>query len=304
MIAVWMSDRDKWLPSMKRELKAMKDKNVWEEVTILPIGTIPIPAMFTYKLKSDKSGFISEWKSRLVACGNLAKEGIHYQSDEISSSVFSYDSLRTVVSLATGNNWNLRQLDISNAYLNSPLKDEVYLRHPLKERTTEGLPIFLKLKRSLYGLAQSGYNWAQLLHGHLKSAGFQQSIADTCMFRFKTTRGQVNPKCPEKERNLTEEIIVGTYVDDVVYTGTSDFILDWFKSFIQSKFEVKQSKTGPLEWILGARVYRDISKGTTTINQSVAIEKLARKLNLLNSILFFFPYLVAVETVTCITRQS
>ena len=53
-------DRDKWLPSMKRELKAMKDKNVWEEVTTLPIGTIPIPAMFTYKLKSDKSGFISE----------------------------------------------------------------------------------------------------------------------------------------------------------------------------------------------------------------------------------------------------
>ena len=84
--------------------KAMKNKDVGEEVTTLPIGTIPIPAMFTYKLKSDKSGFISEWKSRLVACGNLAKEGIHYQSDEISSSVFSYDSLRTVVSLATGNN--------------------------------------------------------------------------------------------------------------------------------------------------------------------------------------------------------
>ena len=41
-------DRDKWLPSMKRELKAMKDKDVWEEVTTLPIGTIPIPAMFTY----------------------------------------------------------------------------------------------------------------------------------------------------------------------------------------------------------------------------------------------------------------
>ena len=34
--------------------------------------------------------------------------------------------LRTVVSLATGNNWNIRQLEISNAYLNSPLKDEFY----------------------------------------------------------------------------------------------------------------------------------------------------------------------------------
>ena len=103
------------------------------------------------------------------------------------------------------------------------------------------------------------------------------------MLRLKTTRGQVYPNCPEEARNLTEEIIVGTYVDDVVYTETSDFILDWFKSFIQSKFEVKQPETGPLEWVLGARVYRDINKGTTTINQSVAIEKLARKLDLLTS---------------------
>ena len=44
-------DKDKWLLLMKREFKTMKDKDVWEEVTTLPIGTIPIPAMFTYKLK-------------------------------------------------------------------------------------------------------------------------------------------------------------------------------------------------------------------------------------------------------------
>ena len=276
-------DKDKWLPSMKRELDAMKRKDVWEEVTSLPLGTIPLPCMFTYKLKSDKSGFISEWKSRLVALGNLAKEGIHYSSDEISSSVFSYDSLRTVISLATGNNWKICQLDISNAYLNAPMKDEVFLRHPLKETTPDGLPIFLKLKRSIYGLAQSGYNWAQLLHGHLKSGGFEQSIADTCMFRLKTTRGELDPNCPEKDRNMIEEILVGTYVDDCVYAGSSDFILNWFKSYIASKFEVKQSESGPLEWILGARVYRDIENGTTTINQSVAIEKLARKLDLLKS---------------------
>ena len=93
-------------------------KQLWEET--LPIGTFYYPCIFMYKLKSS-SGFIYDWKSRLVALGNSAKECIHYQSDEISSSVFSYDSLRTVISLATGNNWDLHQLDISNAYLNSPL---------------------------------------------------------------------------------------------------------------------------------------------------------------------------------------
>ena len=40
---------------MRRELNAMRDKEVWEEVTSLPLGTIPIPCMFMYKFKSDKS---------------------------------------------------------------------------------------------------------------------------------------------------------------------------------------------------------------------------------------------------------
>ena len=47
-------DKDKLLPSMKRELIAMKDKDVWEEVTTLPIGTIPIPAMSTYVVVTVK----------------------------------------------------------------------------------------------------------------------------------------------------------------------------------------------------------------------------------------------------------
>ena len=174
-------------------------------------------------------------------------------------------------------------MDISNAYLNADLKETVYLRHPLKKTTPDGKPIFLALKKSLYGLPQSGYNWAQQLHRHLKSGGFKQSTADTCMFRLKTTRGKIDPDCPRKDRNIVEEMHVGSYVDDLCYSGSSDFIMKWFMKFISDKFDVKKSETGPLEWILGGRVTRDISKGTTSIDQSVAIEKLAKKLGLHHS---------------------
>ena len=91
-------------------------------------------------------GFISEYKPPLVCCGNLAKEGVHYQSDEPSSSVFTYDSLRTLVSIATANNRAIQQLDMSNAYLNADLKETVYLRHPLNAKTPDGKHIFLALK--------------------------------------------------------------------------------------------------------------------------------------------------------------
>ena len=49
-IASTGEDRDTWIPSMERELAAMKRKEVWDEVSELPIGTIPLPCMFIYKI--------------------------------------------------------------------------------------------------------------------------------------------------------------------------------------------------------------------------------------------------------------
>jgi hypothetical protein len=50
--------------------------------------------------------------------------------------------------------------------------------------------------------------------------------------------------------------------------------MKWFMKCISDKFDVKKSETGPLEWILGGRVKRYFEE-TTSIDQSVAIEKLA-----------------------------
>ena len=41
---------------------------------------------------------------------------------------------------------------------------------------------------------------------------------------------------------------------------------------LRKKFTVKQSETGPLEWILGARVRRNMAAGTTSIDQEIAIK--------------------------------
>ena len=90
---------------MQREMDAMEETIVGRNKPY-QLELFYYPCIFMYKLKSSP-GLIYDWKSRLFALGNLAKEGIHYQSDEISSSVLSYDSLRTVISLATGNNWDL-----------------------------------------------------------------------------------------------------------------------------------------------------------------------------------------------------
>ena len=275
-------DAERWRESMQIELDTIRDMGVWEEETYLPRGTQPLPCKFVYKLKTSSSGFISQWKSRLVACGNVSKEGIHYDPDEISSSVFTYDSLRTLISIATANGWGMRQLDITGAYLNAKIKKPVYLRHPLKKELN-GRPVYLRLFKTLYGLKQSGHHWAQMLHDHLLGGGFKRSTADSCMFRLKVKRGKLDPKTKPKHFDIIEEIIVGSYVDDLCYAGSSDWILKWFHKFIADKFNIKTSETGPLEWILGARVRRNLSTGTTSIDQEVAITKLAKKLGLHDS---------------------
>ena len=87
------------------------------------------------------------------------------------------------------------------------------------------------------------------------------------MFRLKTTRGALNPTSKPLDFDEEVELIVGTYVDDLCYAGNSDWALNWFHDFIAKKFTVKQSETGPLEWILGARVHRNLATGTTSIDQ-------------------------------------
>ena len=52
------------------------------------------------------------------------------------------------------------QMDVKSAYLNAPIDQELYVKQPkgfvVKDGETE---LVWKLKKSLYGLKQSGRNW-------------------------------------------------------------------------------------------------------------------------------------------------
>ena len=42
--------------------------------------------------------------------------------------------------------------------------------------------IVYKLRKSLYGLKQSGRNWNKVLHEHLVGAGFDRNQVDHCIY--------------------------------------------------------------------------------------------------------------------------
>ena len=71
---------------------------------------------------------MERYKARLVAQGFSQKFGTNY--DETFCPVVRMESLRTLIALAIQNGLKLHQIDVTTAFLNGELKDEVFMKQP------------------------------------------------------------------------------------------------------------------------------------------------------------------------------
>ena len=74
----------------------------------------------------------------------------------------------------------VHQSDVSNAFLNALLTEEIYMDPPTGLEIPVGKTLLLL--KSIYGLRQAPREWNKLLHGWLMESEFVQSTEDPCLY--------------------------------------------------------------------------------------------------------------------------
>ncbi|KAL7582697.1 hypothetical protein Lser_V15G42892 [Lactuca serriola] len=169
---------------------------------------------------------------------------------------------RILLALAGINGWHVHHLDVKSAFLHGKLEEEVYVTQPegFVQKNKSGL--VYKLSKALYGLRQAPRAWNARLDKHLKLIGFVRCAHEYVVYIRKTN---------------SSLLIVGTYVDDLIVTGTSKKEIDLFKKEMNQEFEM--SDMGLLTYYLGIEVSQ--KEHGITLKQTGYAKKLLEKTGML-----------------------
>jgi hypothetical protein len=238
-----------WKEAINEEINNMLSNKTWEMVD-RPKQQKVIHSMWTFVVKKNEQGKTVRFKARLVALGNTQTAGVDY--DKTHAPVVHKKTLRTLLALAAEQKWEVHHMDITAAYLVADIDQAVFMELP-EGFQEQGAGKVCKLKKSLYGLHQSGRLWNEHLNRFLLSKGFTRCKSDPCVY-FIPNR----------------ELIVAIYVDDNFIFGVRAEI-DWIKSCISKEFKSKD--LGEVTNLLSTRITKT-SEGFELDQEELAVELL------------------------------
>jgi hypothetical protein len=228
-----LSDHN-WVNLMHEELENFERNQVWKLVDSSP-GCKPIGTKWVWKNKEGEKCEVVRNKSRLVAQGFSQKEGIDYE--ETFAPVARLEAIRILLAFSVAKLFKLHQMDVKSAFFNGVLEEEVYVRQPPGFETKKYPHRVYKLRKALYGLKQAPRAWYGRLRRFLFERGLEMGKVDQTLFLL---------------RQGIDILIVQVYVDDIVFCGSSNYLVARFVEDMSREFEM--SMMGELQFFLGLQI--------------------------------------------------
>lgn len=220
-----------WNGAMTEEMNNCKETNTWSLVPYTPDMNV-LGSKWGFRTKLNADGTLDKLKARLVAKGFDQEEGIDYL--ETYSPVVITPTVRMVLQLATTMSWELKQMDVKNAFLHGDLKETVYMMQPAGFIDKDRPDHVCHLHKALYGLKQAPRAWFDNFSTFLLEFGFICSLSDPSLFVY-AHNGNV--------------ILLLLYVDDMIITGNSSRILTQLLEELNKQFRMKDM--GKVHYFLG-----------------------------------------------------
>jgi hypothetical protein len=105
--------------------------------------------------------------------------------DETFASVARLEPILMLLAYATHHGFKIYPIDVNSAFLNGPIKEEVYVEQPPGFEIEEYPNHVCKLHKALYGLKQAPRAWYECIKDFLIENGFRIGKADSTLFSRK-----------------------------------------------------------------------------------------------------------------------
>jgi hypothetical protein len=234
-----LKDSD-YVLAMQEELNNFTRNEVWHLVP-RPNQNV-VGTKWVFRNKQDEHGVVIRNKARLVAKGYSQVEGLDF--GETYAPVARLESIRILLAYATYLGFKLYQMDVKSAFLNGPIKEEVYVEQPPGFEDSEYPNHVYKLSKALYGLKQAPRAWYECLRDFLITNGFKVGKADPTLFT----------------KTIANDLFVcQIYVDDIIFGSTNNSTCEEFSRIMVQKFEMFMM--GELKYFLGFQV-KQLQEGT------------------------------------------
>ncbi|CAI7868708.1 unnamed protein product, partial [Closterium sp. NIES-53] len=223
-----------------------------------PPGANIVDGMWIFRLKRPP-GSPPAFKACYVARGFSQRQGVDYFQTFCPNPKMT--TLWVLLHVAAQRDYELHSLDISTAFLQGSLHEEIWLHRP--PGFTESIPAGTQwsLWRPVYGLCQAPREWHDTLKTTLAALGFAPATADPSLFLRTDT--SLSP------------FYVLVYVDELVFATADTEALTLVKSELQKRHTC--TDLGELRSYLGLQITRDRARRTITLTQSHMVHQVLER---------------------------